>query len=210
MDRVRNRFYGKYRGVVTDVDASHHAHQGLSAVGAAADRRPDGACHAFPTPVRRSAFVMLPEVGSGVWIEFEGGDVSYPIWVGMYWRSGEMPSAASADGEEHHHHRQARSRSTTTRGSITLTDAQQNTVVLDSSGVTSTSGSSNVAIGASGVNVNNGALEVMLMPALLTAASTMMCPHGGTVMPSPGSRRPPRLRRSCACPTPSSSPDAPS
>ena len=24
---------------------------------------------------------FLPEVGSGVWIEFEGGDVSYPILV---------------------------------------------------------------------------------------------------------------------------------
>ena len=36
-------------------------------------------------------FAFLPEVGSGVWIEFEGGDVSYPIWVGGYWREGEVP-----------------------------------------------------------------------------------------------------------------------
>jgi hypothetical protein len=27
------------------------------------------------------------------------------------------------------------------------------------------------------------------MPALLTAASTLMCPHGGTVMPTPGATR---------------------
>ena len=39
--------------------------------------------------------------------------------------------------------------------------SNQNTVVLDSSGVTSTSGSGSVAIGASGVNINNGVLEVM-------------------------------------------------
>ena len=38
---------------------------------------------------------FLPEVGSGVWIEFEGGDVSYPIWVGCYWRDGELPSDAA-------------------------------------------------------------------------------------------------------------------
>ncbi len=38
---------------------------------------------------------FLPEVGSGVWIEFEGGDVSYPIWVGCYWRDGEPPSDAT-------------------------------------------------------------------------------------------------------------------
>ena len=41
------------------------------------------------------------------------------------------------------------------------------------------------------------------MPALLTAASTMMCPHGGTVMPIPGSTRviadAPVLRMSDTC-----------
>ena len=38
---------------------------------------------------------FLPEVGAGVWIEFEGGDVSYPIWAGCYWRDGEPPSDAT-------------------------------------------------------------------------------------------------------------------
>ena len=87
--------------------------------------------------------------------------------------------------------------------SITLTDAQNNTVVLDSSGVTSTSGASTVAIGTSGVNVNNGATGGDVMPALLTAASTMMCPHGGTVTAIPGRRSAPPMLPSCAAPTPS-------
>ncbi len=39
MDRVRNRFYGKYRGVVTDVDAGDDAHQGVGALGAASRDR---------------------------------------------------------------------------------------------------------------------------------------------------------------------------
>jgi uncharacterized protein involved in type VI secretion and phage assembly len=103
---------------------------------------------------------MLPEVGSGVWIEFEQGDVSLPIWTGCYWSAGDIPSTASATVKS----------IVTTAGSlamddnaqsVTLSDANQNTVVLDSSGVTSTSGSGSVAIGASGVNINNGALEVM-------------------------------------------------
>jgi peptidoglycan hydrolase-like protein with peptidoglycan-binding domain len=29
----------------------------------------------------------LPPVGSGVWIEFEGGNPDYPIWSGCYWGS---------------------------------------------------------------------------------------------------------------------------
>jgi hypothetical protein len=28
---------------------------------------------------------MVPDVGSGVWVEFEGGDLSSPIWSGMWW-----------------------------------------------------------------------------------------------------------------------------
>ena len=45
-------------------------------------------------PVRRRqvGIAFLPEVGSGVWIEFEGGDVSYPIWVGGYWRERRAPA----------------------------------------------------------------------------------------------------------------------
>jgi uncharacterized protein involved in type VI secretion and phage assembly len=158
LDRVRNRFYGKYRGVVTDVDAS--TMRVKASVPSVLPMGGTGWCMpCVPYAGPQVGVIMLPEVGSGVWIEFEGGDVSYPIWVGGYWHSGEVPSQASTTVKS----------IITTAGSlamdddaqsITLTDAQQNTVVLDSSGVTSTSGSSQVAIGASGVNINNGAMEV--------------------------------------------------
>ena len=46
---------------------------------------------------------FLPETGSGVWIEFEGGDVSYPVWVGGYWRDGEVPADVGATREGHRH-----------------------------------------------------------------------------------------------------------
>src|SRR6201999_3803994 len=55
-----------------------------------ARRHPDRLGHAVRA-------VRLPEPGSGVWIEFEGGDVSYPIWVGGYWRQGEVPDGVDAD-----------------------------------------------------------------------------------------------------------------
>jgi uncharacterized protein involved in type VI secretion and phage assembly len=158
IDQVRSRFYGKYRGVVTDVDASTMRIK--AAVPSVLPVGGTGWCMAcVPYAGPQTGFVMIPEVGSGVWIEFEGGDVSCPVWVGMYWQSGEIPSAASAT---------VKSIITTAgsiamdtdAGSITITDAQQNTVVLDSSGVTSTSGASNVAIGASGVSLNDGSFEV--------------------------------------------------
>jgi hypothetical protein len=40
---------------------------------------------------------MLPQIGSGVWIEFEQGNPDYPIWTGGYWGlAAELPLAALA------------------------------------------------------------------------------------------------------------------
>jgi uncharacterized protein involved in type VI secretion and phage assembly len=39
----------------------------------------------------------VPMVGAGVWIEFERGDIDYPIWVGGYWgTAAEVPVLAHA------------------------------------------------------------------------------------------------------------------
>ena len=160
MDRIRNRFYGKYRGIVTGVDASTWRIK-ASVPNVLPGTTSTGWCMpCVPYAGPQVGFLMLPEVGSAVWIEFEGGDTSYPIWAGMYWTSGDLPSSASAS---------VKSIITSAgsiafdndQSSITVTDAQNNTVVLDSNGVTSTSGSNSVAIGTSSVSVNDGAMEVM-------------------------------------------------
>jgi uncharacterized protein involved in type VI secretion and phage assembly len=48
--------------------------------------------------------LFIPEVGAGVWVEFEEGDLEYPIWVGTFWsRPGgesELPKPNQADGAE--------------------------------------------------------------------------------------------------------------
>lgn len=159
-DRLRNRFYGKYRGTVTDVDAATMRIK--AKVPAVLGTTPTGWCMAcVPYAGQDVGFAFLPETGSGVWIEFEGGDVSYPIWTGCYWRTGEPPSEAQPkvkaivtvagnklllddDGE-----------------TITVTDQNQNSVKLASDGITLTRGANSVAVSDSEVNVNDGALEVM-------------------------------------------------
>jgi uncharacterized protein involved in type VI secretion and phage assembly len=102
---------------------------------------------------------FLPEPGCGVWIEFEGGDVSFPIWTGCYWRSGEFPPEANAD-----------SKAIVTKKTklvlddsapkSTWTDASSNAVTLDSNGIALERGSKNVKIDDSKVAANDGALEV--------------------------------------------------
>lgn len=159
LERVRYRYYGKYRGAVIEVD---EATMRIKAkVPAVLGAQPTGwcmACVPYAGPAVGIAF--LPEVGSGVWIEFEGGDVSYPIWTGCYWRVGEQPEDAAPavkvivtaaghsilfddDGD-----------------SITITDANENVITLDSSGITLDRSGKTVVVSQSSVNVNNGALEV--------------------------------------------------
>lgn len=42
-------------------------------------------------------FFTLPKVGSNVWIEFEEGDVKYPIYVGGWWTKENSPIQISYD-----------------------------------------------------------------------------------------------------------------
>jgi uncharacterized protein involved in type VI secretion and phage assembly len=158
MERMRSRHYGIYRGVVTDVDAATMRVK-ASVPSVLPNSTTGWAMPCVPYAGPQVGFVMLPEIGSGVWITFEGGDPSYPVWVGMYWASSDIPSQASATVKSIIASAGSIAMDNNA-GSITLTDAQQNTVTLDSSGVTAKSGSSSVAIGSGGVNVNNGALQV--------------------------------------------------
>lgn len=159
LDRLRNRFFGKYRGTVTDVDASTLRIK--ANVPAVLADQPTGWCMpCVPYAGDGVGLGFLPEVGSGVWIEFEGGDVSYPIWVGCYWRDGEQPSdlapAVKAIVTKSGH----KLLFDDDASSITLSDPNGNQMTLDSSGITLTRGSNSVQISDSEVNVNDGALEV--------------------------------------------------
>lgn len=159
LERVRYRYYGKYRGAVTDVDADTLRIK--AKVPAVLGEQNSGWCMpCVPYAGPDVGLVFLPEPGAGVWIEFEGGDVSYPIWTGCYWREGEQPADATPtvkaivtaaghsilfddDGE-----------------TVTITDANDNTITLDSSGLTLERGGKKVVISQASVSVNDGALEV--------------------------------------------------
>jgi hypothetical protein len=42
----------------------------------------------------------VPENGSKVWVEFEGGDTGLPLWTGLHYVSGEWAEEAKADPPE--------------------------------------------------------------------------------------------------------------
>jgi hypothetical protein len=103
----------------------------------------------------------LPEIGAGVWIEFEGGDVSYPIWVGCFWHDGEQPADATASVKAIVTKAGQKILFDQDGGTITITDQNNNTITLGSDGILVERGGSQIEVGDAEVNINQGALEVM-------------------------------------------------
>jgi hypothetical protein len=75
---MNHQFFGPYRGIVVDnldpLDSMRLRVQVPTVFGEAQT------CWALPCVP--PGFTLLPEVGAMVWIEFEAGDISHPIWIG--------------------------------------------------------------------------------------------------------------------------------
>lgn len=104
---VERRFYGKYRGFVVDnEDPELLGRLRVSVPSVLGDQVVTG--WAMPcVPYGGDAGVgmlFVPAVGAGVWVEFEEGDLEFPVWVGTFWsRPGgetELPRPNGAGGAE--------------------------------------------------------------------------------------------------------------
>jgi len=98
-ERLHQRYYGKYRGIVTDTADPER-------LGRIRARVPDifGVTETSPwalpcTPYAgpNAGWYAVPPVDAGVWIEFEAGDLSRPIWSGGWWSRGELPQNEKGD-----------------------------------------------------------------------------------------------------------------
>lgn len=107
VQKVEHRFYGKYRGIVVDNEDPELLGRlkvrvpsilgGEVVSGWAAPCVPYGG-------EMNQGMLFIPEVGAGVWLEFEEGDLEFPIWVGTYWSKpggeSELPRPNDAEGAE--------------------------------------------------------------------------------------------------------------
>jgi phage baseplate assembly protein gpV len=159
LDRLHNRFYGKYRGTVTEVDAATLRIK-AKLQGALSGRTTGWCAPCVPYAGDGVGIAFLPEVDAGVWIEFEGGDTSLPIWTGCFWFDGQAPSDA-APSVKVIATKAGKVVFDNDAGTITVSDGNNNTVTLGSDGITLQRGGSSVAVSDSEVNVNDGAFEVL-------------------------------------------------
>jgi uncharacterized protein involved in type VI secretion and phage assembly len=89
---TREKVYGKYRGIVVDSTDRLGLGRLKATVPEVLAAIPTGwAWPCVPYAGPGAGFFSVPLPGSGVWIEFEGGDVSRPIWSGCFWGTGEVP-----------------------------------------------------------------------------------------------------------------------
>ena len=92
------KYYGIYRGtVVNNIDPTMLGRIN-ALVPAASSVTPTtwcDPCFAF-TGKQMGAF-MIPQIGASVWIQFQGGNPDFPVWMGgLYANQGEVPALALA------------------------------------------------------------------------------------------------------------------
>jgi uncharacterized protein involved in type VI secretion and phage assembly len=168
LDKTENRYYGKYTAFVNDnSDPENRGRLRLQVPSVLGSVISGWALPCTPFGgVAGQGIFFVPDVGAGVWVEFEGGDPDYPIWVGTFWSkpggTTEVPKPADsqspptskiiatknhtieladADGSE----------------AIKVTDSKNNNViVLDSNGISIQDANNNtIKLTSSGIDVKD-------------------------------------------------------
>jgi uncharacterized protein involved in type VI secretion and phage assembly len=172
---VRSHYFGKYRGVVTDNADSTQRGRLKVKVPSVLGNLEVWAMPCAPYAGDGVGFYSLPEANTGVWVEFEAGDPSYPVWTGFFWGDGELPDSTGAavkiwktgnltlklddDGDEML--LQTASDSSVTLASDVTTESGGAKHTVGSAGVVAEQGAGKVEVTTASVKVNDGALEVM-------------------------------------------------
>ena len=163
------RFYGKYRGKVTNnVDPLLRGRVQVNVPAVQGDGRMSWAEACVPYAGNGVGLFAVPPVGANVWVEFEAGNPDYPILAGCFWGQGEAPASPAVP--------QVKTWKTEAV-SITLSDlpgvggltieigppaaSVPMKIACTASGIELSIGAASVKLTPASVSVNNGALEVI-------------------------------------------------
>lgn len=137
VQRVEGRYFGKYRGQVTDnSDPDNLGRVKAKVPRVLGDKETGWALPAFIYGgAKEQGLFALPDIKAGVWIEFEGGDLSYPIWSGTWFTSGHIPESAKAGKKVFKTKSGHKIVLDDDGGSLEVTDSNGNSVKMDSSTV---------------------------------------------------------------------------
>lgn len=154
--RSQGRYFGKYRGLVKDNKDPLKIGRLKVTVPAVPGMAENWALPCAPYGGDQVGFYTMPPVGAKVWVEFEGGDPSHPIWTGCFWQADEVPTEVGDNSDDPSQVKVFKTRvmtlwinDTDEQGKITLrfkddkaSDPTTVTLVIDNTGVKlTTSGS---------------------------------------------------------------------
>jgi hypothetical protein len=172
LDRVvegmSSRFFGKYRGSV--VDTADPTKRGMLKVQVPSilANQPVWAMPCAPYAGNAVGFFALPPVGSSVWVEFEAGNISLPIWSGCFWKNGEIDSADAVEGVAFWKTPGATIRIDNNAGSIEIETSggskvtiKGQSIKLEAPEVEMSGNGGSAKVSASGFDAMNGALTAM-------------------------------------------------
>lgn len=165
VERISSRYYGKYRGIVQDNDDPSALGRIVATVPRLLDDVQLGwALPAFPYGgIAEQGFFALPAVGAGVWIEFEEGDLSYPIWSGTWYPSGAIPEGAGVGQKVLKTSSGHKIVLDDDASSLTITDANGNVISMDGSDIKITAGNATtITIDAPNIALVDGASEPLV------------------------------------------------
>jgi len=166
---TNNTFYGKYRGIVTDInDPLMIGRIRAKVPDVMGDNESGWAMPCAPFGGKSMGFFALPTTGAGVWMEFEHGDPDYPIWSGCWWGSvAEVPPILLAPPYKK---LMIKTEGGTTVilddtpgiGGITLETSAGQKIVMNSINIEITNGQgASIKLTGPQVSINNGALDVI-------------------------------------------------
>ena len=210
--QYRNRYYGKYRGFVTDNnDPEQLGRLRLRVPSVLGEAESGWALPSLPFGgLQDQGLFLVPEVAAQVWVEFEAGNVDQPIWTGTFWQaSGDSPAEAAKsppttrvlktpaghtlqfddeEGQEKFRlaHPAGTELSVDEKGTVILTDARGNTLTLDADAgqmvIEDVNGNS-ITLSSSGTNIEDAnGNKVEMTAAGITVKGQQVVVEGQTVM----------------------------
>lgn len=99
-DAAPARYYGKYRGRVVDNIDPMELGRIFVSVATVPGVIASPAMPCVPYAGMQVGTVLIPPIGANVWVEFERGDPSHPIWVGCFWTEGQFPVELAPSPEQ--------------------------------------------------------------------------------------------------------------
>ena len=98
--RSEGRYLGKYRGLVKDNKDPLGLGRVQATVPAVPGMATNWALPCAPYAGKDVGFYTIPPVGALVWVEFEGGDPTRPIWSGCFWNTDQVPAEVKTNADD--------------------------------------------------------------------------------------------------------------